>query len=139
MESQSGHSPDRHESEEFQMSVESSGENGVQDSDKEGRGRRRRRGRGRGRSRGRAGASGGDDEVQNISHGRGHRRGRGQAGASGGDEAPPEDRGHGRGRGRNQLVAADGAAQNQVDHEEQIVVRYAGVKTMSYKVLISSI
>ena len=36
-------------------------------------------------------------------------------------------------------MAADGAAQNQVDHEEQIVVRYAGVKTMSYKVLISSI
>ena len=35
-------------------------------------------------------------------------------GASGGDEAPPEDRGCGRGHGRNQLVAADGAAQNQV-------------------------
>ena len=66
MESQSGHSPDRHESEEFQMSVESSGENGVQDSDKEGR----ERGRRRGRSCGRTGASGGDDEAQNISRGR---------------------------------------------------------------------
>ena len=38
MESQSGHSPDRHESKEFQMSVESSGENEVQDGDEVGRG-----------------------------------------------------------------------------------------------------
>ena len=74
------------------------------------------------------GTSGRDDEVENLGYGRGHGRGQGrgrvQARVSGDNEAGnrASDRGRGRGRGRNQLVAADGAAENQADHEQQIVV-----------------